>query len=345
MKKPVNTSSESHNFSIIVSSRGCRIGTQMNNDDTFLDLLSSQRKLLAQIAQENSQGEACTTLDNNFLNGGYGGKSMPSAIGFDCQERPLVMHNQTIAQRQSHFRRAPSKRHSLDLRDEMINVPPSFGTGAFQGKTGVSLSAEAFGSFQSDALLAGGSSCHNYGGKKRNKGDFGGGFDDFSVAKKRRFSGAGYFFPSNELPFSHSEESSRHQRRFSMSSIISEKFPGGDLDDVDGNDLLHTFDTATLGPSQPMQFNLPPQPATFLRAPAFQCRPVASTSPILDHRLLVNLSDKMEKSQKSQQDIHDWDKKMGLKRSHSKTMRLSMRSRKKLRAMLKKKINAASKRC
>jgi len=37
----------------------------------------------------------------------------------------------------------------------------------------------------------------------------------------------------------------------------------------------------------------------------------------------------MDKSTKSQQDIHNWDRKMGLKRSHSKTMRLSMRSRKK----------------
>ena len=42
----------------------------------------------------------------------------------------------------------------------------------------------------------------------------------------------------------------------------------------------------------------------------------------------------MEKSMKSQQDIHDWDRKMGLKRSHSKTMRLSMRSRKKLRKIV-----------
>ncbi|VEU34874.1 unnamed protein product [Pseudo-nitzschia multistriata] len=39
----------------------------------------------------------------------------------------------------------------------------------------------------------------------------------------------------------------------------------------------------------------------------------------------------MEKSAKSQQDIHKWDRMMGLKRSHSKTMRLSMRSRSKLK--------------
>lgn len=46
----------------------------------------------------------------------------------------------------------------------------------------------------------------------------------------------------------------------------------------------------------------------------------------------------MEKSAKSQQDIHDWDKKMGLKRSHSKTMRMTMRSRKKLRNLIKKQL-------
>jgi hypothetical protein len=46
----------------------------------------------------------------------------------------------------------------------------------------------------------------------------------------------------------------------------------------------------------------------------------------------------MDSSTKSQQDIHDWDRKMGLKRSHSKTMRLSMRSRKKLRATMKREM-------
>lgn len=47
----------------------------------------------------------------------------------------------------------------------------------------------------------------------------------------------------------------------------------------------------------------------------------------------------MTQSHKSQQAIHAWDKKMGLKRSHSKTMRLSMRSRKKLKSMIKKGIH------
>jgi hypothetical protein len=63
-------------------------------------------------------------------------------------------------------------------------------------------------------------------------------------------------------------------------------------------------------------------------------------SPAEAKSVMEGFASAMEVSQKSQQDIHDWDKKMGLKRSHSKTMRLSARSRKKLRATFKKEINA-----
>ena len=58
---------------------------------------------------------------------------------------------------------------------------------------------------------------------------------------------------------------------------------------------------------------------------------------------MVDFEKAMEKSQVSQQKIHDWDRKMGLKRSHSKTMRLSSRSRKKLRHQMKKDITQLSK--
>jgi hypothetical protein len=56
--------------------------------------------------------------------------------------------------------------------------------------------------------------------------------------------------------------------------------------------------------------------------------------------IMEAFTESMMRSQKSQQAIHDWDKKMGLKRSHSKTMRLSMRSRKKLKTMIKKDVGA-----
>jgi hypothetical protein len=53
-------------------------------------------------------------------------------------------------------------------------------------------------------------------------------------------------------------------------------------------------------------------------------------------------ADALEKSAESQQEIHKWDRKMGLKRSHSKTMTMSMQSRKKLKYILKN-LSAASK--
>jgi hypothetical protein len=64
--------------------------------------------------------------------------------------------------------------------------------------------------------------------------------------------------------------------------------------------------------------------------------PVLLVDPEKAREVMETFTKAMEKSQKSQQDIHSWDRQMGLKRSHSKTMRLSTRSRKKLRATLKK---------
>ena len=59
--------------------------------------------------------------------------------------------------------------------------------------------------------------------------------------------------------------------------------------------------------------------------------------PVLESKQVIEaFTVAMTQSHKSQQAIHEWDKKMGLKRSHSKTMRLSMRSRKKLKSMIKK---------
>lgn len=53
---------------------------------------------------------------------------------------------------------------------------------------------------------------------------------------------------------------------------------------------------------------------------------------------LAKIASVMEASQTSQQNIHDWDKQFGLKRAHSKTMRESCRSRKKVLDFLKGEI-------
>ena len=53
---------------------------------------------------------------------------------------------------------------------------------------------------------------------------------------------------------------------------------------------------------------------------------------------LAKIASAMEASQSSQQNIHDWDKKFGLKRAHCKTMRESCRSRKKVLDFLQEEL-------
>jgi hypothetical protein len=66
------------------------------------------------------------------------------------------------------------------------------------------------------------------------------------------------------------------------------------------------------------------------------CKPKMAPEEAKKH--LVVFEGATGRTQDSQQRIHDWDQKMGLKRSHSKTMRLSSRSRKELRQFTQKDI-------
>jgi hypothetical protein len=71
-------------------------------------------------------------------------------------------------------------------------------------------------------------------------------------------------------------------------------------------------------------------------------RNVPSVKQLSFKEALENFAKAMEKSALSQQNIHDWDRKMGLKKSHSKTMRLCSRSRKKMLSVIKKDIKTLS---
>ena len=109
----------------------------------------------------------------------------------------------------------------------------------------------------------------------------------------------------------------KQARRFSMLSF-SKPLDGNEGDDID--------DVST--------FEQPP-----VEPPTKRIRLDPNVDIATLKTKLEACADAMEKSAQSQQDIHDWDRKMGLKKSHSKTMRLSSRSRKKLRSMFKKQIN------
>lgn len=58
----------------------------------------------------------------------------------------------------------------------------------------------------------------------------------------------------------------------------------------------------------------------------------------LDQGTIVKFLGTMKSTRRSQMKIHQWDKKMGLRRSHSKTMRNSMKTRKKLQKMFGKRL-------
>lgn len=144
--------------------------------------------------------------------------------------------------------------------------------------------------------------------------DYGGGYEEAVIRKmKRRRSSLGLLTDIlNDDPHSKS-------RRFSMLSTFSRAFEN---DDLYAQDLTQPIDISSEPPTHSICFpdvNLDPS----IGPEQMRCN-------------LEAFAAAMERSTKSQQDIHDWDRKMGLKRSHSKTMRLSMRSRKKLRSLMKK---------
>ena len=90
----------------------------------------------------------------------------------------------------------------------------------------------------------------------------------------------------------------------------------------------------------PRQAQSQPQPQQALLllpwGPFHSKKSVPGLSASKMNQVMEAFCEAMAQSHKSQQAIHDWDRKMGLKRSHSKTMRQTMRSRKKIKSMLKK---------
>ena len=103
-----------------------------------------------------------------------------------------------------------------------------------------------------------------------------------------------------------------------------------------GSDIHRTNDSVCHGLDESHEID----PDDDLSIGATSIEPIGVGVTVIDpnelKRAMEDFNSAMEKSQQSQQDIHDWDRKMGLKRSHSKTMRLSSRSRKQLLSSLKR---------
>jgi hypothetical protein len=139
-----------------------------------------------------------------------------------------------------------------------------------------------------------------------------------------------------------------HSRRNSICSIVNSDDEEDDfsfLRNIRIENLM--LDNSMRDMRYPSEHHLV-NPIPVYPAPMSSSTSVTATQPPLrpiDYieikHMMEAFAESMSESQKSQQSIHDWDKKMGLKRSHSKTMRLSMRTRKKLRTIMKKEINSS----
>lgn len=148
------------------------------------------------------------------------------------------------------------------------------------------------------------------GGKKRPKD--GSNDDDANENKRRRttLSFLDYLFDKNE-------ESDKRRKKTEKTRVEY-----NDTDDEDYGVVIE--DASDSDDNDDDDFDVPSRPRI---------------DPTEAKDKMVSFEGAMGKSQDSQQAIHDWDRKMGLKRSHSKTMRLSSRSRKKLRTLMQKDID------
>lgn len=260
--------------------------TNLNNDEAFLTLLSSQRELLSRLNRESAmrRGQQQTNTVPHAASAGKQGSIIGTAD-------PLSLMNTPIMER----------RGSLDM---LFSRRLSMGMGNM-GIGGMGMGSMGYDNF---GFMHAASNDFEEGKSKEMD------FPDPRKLKRRR-SSLGLL---NSMLFEDQSQQQQQQRRLSMLSNFSG--PPGYNESFD-QDVM-PFET-----------------------PVATSRSVRLDPTIPPEKVRSNLEAfalSMGNSTKSQQDIHDWDRKMGLKRSHSKTMRMTMRSRKKLRSMLKKDINALS---
>lgn len=244
----------------------------LNNDDAFLSLLSSQRELLNRLNMEGSKNKdhkdnKVVVLGNKRKRGSIVGSSDPLSL----------MNTSISTHGSSSFDMLFSRRLSLTLGGDFFGFPPC------------------------DPM-------YTFGDEEKSK-DL-----EMGAGMKRRRSSLDLFGSmASEDPYYRLTN-----RRFSMLSTLSGY--SGLSDGMDQDFQCESTETAPISlAGVRLDPNIPPE------------------------KVKENLSAfavSMDRSTKSQQDIHAWDRKMGLKRSHSKTMRMTMRSRKKLRSLLKKDINS-----
>lgn len=278
----------------------------VQNDDTFLSLLSSQRELLNQLNMEAAamRSQLASTPNVAMLN-------QPRDLSHRGSRMLLEQQNHSKVRRSS-LDLLFSKRLSMEFG---IPVLSSHGESNFhEDHYGYNKTMES--SHMSTILNELGESYH-------------------IMKKRRRLSSIGYlsstFFEDHLKASRHSVvDLSSHKK--DESKIITKEAIADGGDDSDSEDEFAEEEVE----DEPATPEDPTEEASQTPIPKLHVDPEKAKL------VMEAFSTAMEKSQKSQQDIHDWDRQMGLKRSHSKTMRQTTRSRKKLRATFKKDFGAVA---
>jgi hypothetical protein len=277
----------------------------VQNDDTFLSLLSSQRELLNQLNMEAAamRSQLASTPNVAMLN----------------QPRDLSQRgSRMLLEQQNHSK---VRRSSLDLLFSK-RLSMEFGIPLLSSHGDSNFHEEHYGynktteSSQMNTILNElGESYH-------------------IMKKRRRLSSIGFlsstFFEDHLKASRHSVvDLSSHKKIESKKTTKEIIADGGDDSDSEDEfaEEVEEDSRSTVVPAE--EYSQTPIPALHV-------------DPEKARTLMEAFSTAMEKSQKSQQDIHDWDRQMGLKRSHSKTMRQTTRSRKKLRSTFKKDFGAVT---
>lgn len=301
----------------------------MDSDSAFLSLLSSQRELLNQLSMDSSVRKT----NQNTVPSEKKGQS--DGLGKSRSMKNCT--NQPIMERRSSLDTITSKRFSLGFGSD----PLSF----------------SFHDAKTDMVFSAHKDLADLVGSKRSCLDDLKADEGVKRRKKRRMSSMGFF----SLMFFDDDEF-KSSRRSSISFGCDENDPVVEEQEEQEDVPVETNEEIPEVTSETEDAVVKKEEENDSKSDdeeeddeddastgSVSVRPVKFDAPRLDpvkfRTTMEAFHDSMGLSQTSQQDIHDWDRKMGLKRSHSKTMRLSSRSRKKLKAIMKKEINSMAVKC
>jgi hypothetical protein len=306
------------------------ITMNLDSDSAFLSLLSSQRELLNQLSMDSS---VCKTSQNTSPSEKKG-----QSDGLGNSRSMKNCTNQPITERRSSLDTITSKRFSLGFGSD----PLSF----------------SFHDAKTDMVFSAHKDLADLVGSKRSCLDDLKSDEGVKRRKKRRMSSMGFF-----SPMFFDDDEFKSSRRSSIAFGCDENDPVVEEQEEEQEDVPTEIKEELPEVADETEYAVVKKEVEHdsksdaeeeddeddASTGSVSVRPVKLDAPRLDpvkfRTTMEAFHDAMGMSQTSQQDIHDWDRKMGLKRSHSKTMRLSSRSRKKLKAIMKKEINSMALKC